>query len=63
MEQSADGTSLAVAELGARETAPVAVANTRIGTIDSIFRDPPWQEDCQIPVDDDASQVPPDADL
>ena len=27
------------------------------------FRDPPWQEDCQIPVDDDASQVPPDADL
>jgi len=25
------------------------------------FADPPWQEDCQLPLYDDASQVPPDA--
>ncbi len=25
------------------------------------FPDPPWQEDCRIPIDDDASQLPPDA--
>jgi len=25
------------------------------------FVDPPWQEDCQLPLYDDASQVPPDA--
>lgn len=23
--------------------------------------DPPWQEDCQLPLYDDASQLPPDA--
>jgi hypothetical protein len=27
------------------------------------FRDPPWQEHCRIPVDDDALQVPPDAEI
>ena len=25
------------------------------------FVDPPWQEDCQLPLYDDASQVPPSA--
>jgi len=25
------------------------------------FVDPPWQEDCQPPLYDDASQAPPDA--
>jgi hypothetical protein len=25
------------------------------------FADTPWQEDCQLPLYDDASQLPPDA--
>ena len=25
--------------------------------------DPPWQDDCQLPLDDDAAQLPPDAEI
>jgi hypothetical protein len=25
--------------------------------------DPPWSDDCRLPLDDDTSQLPPDADL